>query len=390
MRYDPRVVGDVAEVTSPPYDVMDWRMIDALLGRHPHNIVRLILPRMADDPIGSYNAYAKGARRLARWRERGVLVTDHDAALYVYEYGDEEHRVRGLLGALELPEDRDEVVLPHEGTIEGIVSERMAMLSAMRANLEPILLVYEGARATADIVDPVCAQAPLVDVVAADGSFHRVWPISDPEVVADLQKRLAPQQALIADGHHRFEMYRRLRHRELSSSHDPGPWDRGLVLLIDQSEWPMRLGAVHRSVGELNLDSVTVPAGFTLSGHRSVAGEPPEGPRGRGELVLTDGRSERRIHRTDHDPSVSDAALLHERLLPAWGVGDDRIGYHHTLPQTVRAAHQDGGIAVLMHPASVAEVLEVARAGRVMPRKSTSFGPKPRMGLIMRSFDDEG
>jgi uncharacterized protein (DUF1015 family) len=35
---------------------------------------------------------------------------------------------------------------------------------------------------------------------------------------------------------------------------------------------------------------------------------------------------------------------------------------------------------------SVAQVREVAALGRRVPRKSTSFGPKPRTGLVMRLF----
>ena len=73
----------------------------------------------------------------------------------------------------------------------------------------------------------------------------------------------------------------------------------------------------------------------------------------------------------------------------SWSVTEDRIGYHHTIPQTLHSAHQDDGVAVLLHPTTVAEVMAVARAGKMMPRKSTSFGPKPRMGLVMRAFDDE-
>ena len=68
---------------------------------------------------------------------------------------------------------------------------------------------------------------------------------------------------------------------------------------------------------------------------------------------------------------------------------EDRLGYHHTVEQTVRNADQDDGVAVLLHPTTVAEVMEVARAGKIMPRKSTSFGPKPRMGVVMRAFADE-
>src|SRR5204863_8575396 len=91
------------------------------------------------------------------------------------------------------------------------------------------------------------------------------------------------------------------------------------------------------------------------------------------------------------DPSdpTSDTELLHRRLFPSWSVGDDRIGYHHAVRQAVRNAHQDAGVAILMYPTTVPEVMQVASAGRVMPRKSTSFGPKPRMGLVMRSFADE-
>ncbi len=86
---------------------------------------------------------------------------------------------------------------------------------------------------------------------------------------------------------------------------------------------------------------------------------------------------------------MSDAEVLHTRLLPGWGVSEDQVGYHHTVKQTLRSAHQDAGVAVLLHPSTVAEVMDVVRAGKMMPRKSTSFGPKPRTGLVMRLFDDE-
>jgi uncharacterized protein (DUF1015 family) len=35
---------------------------------------------------------------------------------------------------------------------------------------------------------------------------------------------------------------------------------------------------------------------------------------------------------------------------------------------------------------SAADVYEVAAQGAIVPRKSTSFGPKPRTGLVLRLF----
>jgi uncharacterized protein (DUF1015 family) len=389
MRFDPAVVGDIGEVTSPPYDVMDRRMIDDLLNEHPRNIVRLILPRMVSDPVRAEDPYARAAKLLRRWREHGVLRTDPEAGLYVYEYGDAVQRVCGLVGALELRKRDAGVVLPHEGVIPQIVSDRLAMMATARANLEPILLVYDGNGATSDELVQAQQDEPLIDVRASDGTFHRVWSITDRARLRALRAALAPHQALIADGHHRYATYLQLRKRHRSVGDGKGPWDRGLALLIDHSQYPLHLGAIHRSVSELGLGEVSAPTGFELSEIepcRTVP-EPPATP---GEFVLTDGADIRRVRLViERHHAVSDAELLHERLLPAWGSSEDQVGYHHTVEQTVRNAQQDSGIAVLLHPTSVAEVMEVARAGKMMPRKSTSFGPKPRMGLLMRCFDDE-
>jgi uncharacterized protein (DUF1015 family) len=35
------------------------------------------------------------------------------------------------------------------------------------------------------------------------------------------------------------------------------------------------------------------------------------------------------------------------------------------------------------------DVLAVAASGERVPRKSTSFGPKPRTGLLLRLFDTD-
>ena len=47
---------------------------------------------------------------------------------------------------------------------------------------------------------------------------------------------------------------------------------------------------------------------------------------------------------------------------------------------------QAGGTAVLCNPVSAVDVRAVAENGERVPRKSTSFGPKPRTGLILRTF----
>jgi hypothetical protein len=103
-------------------------------------------------------------------------------------------------------------------------------------------------------------------------------------------------------------------------------------------------------------------------------------------FVLSDGRvwAQLRTPRT-HDV---DAAVLHETLLPAWHIADEQVGYHHSLDQALSTVARQPGIVVAVHPPSVGQVMATAARGIRMPRKSTSFAPKPRMGVVMRDLRD--
>jgi hypothetical protein len=84
-----------------------------------------------------------------------------------------------------------------------------------------------------------------------------------------------------------------------------------------------------------------------------------------------------------------DATVLHSVLLDrVWHVPDapEHIGYLHDTGAAVREAERSGGTAVLLHPVDEGVVRRLAEQGVTMPRKSTSFGPKPATGLVLRSL----
>ncbi len=391
LRYNSEQVPDVGAVSSPPYDVMDRPMIEELLQRHPRNIVRLVLPRLVADPVRTDSPDAHAAKLLQRWTDQGALKADSQPALYLYEYGDESCRVCGVIGALELPAHTQRTVLPHESVIPDIVADRLAMMSAAQANLEPILLVYDGAGETTSLLSAVKAAPPLIDVNLTDGTTHQLWSITDPAPLRQIQDAIAPHQALIADGHHRYATYLELQRRHRLAGSPAGPWDRGLALLIDSTQYRLQLGAIHRSVSDVSLAALQMPLGYRISPAISVAGARPAPPAEVRHLVVTDGeRSCTVVAPISPEAATADAELLHQCLLPAWGAQEDRLGYHHAVEQAVRAAKLEGGVAVLLHPPRLDQVMALARAGKVLPRKSTSFGPKPRTGFVMRRFVDEG
>ena len=425
LRYAQDRVSGLAEVTSPPYDVIAQDAAVQLRAADPHNVVRLILPRNGHGNPGG--AYADAARLLQQWQNEGILVTDDRPALYVYEQARPGGEVlqRGLIGALRLTPPEVGTVLPHEDVAPGPVAGRRQLMEATDANLEPIFLLYDGdgdgnggggngAGPASRLIGQVAgSRAPLLNIGTGDGIRHRLWAVTDPAEQAATAADLASRQALIADGHHRYAAYLQLQARKRAAGAGAGPWDAGLALLVDSAAFPPRIGAIHRSVPGLSLASATrrAAAAFTVrplpdaafTGLPFILNELREAAAGGVAFVVAaaDGQA---CLLTDPEPEAVaaampdrsprwrrlSAAVLQELLLgQLWGVTDDEasVGVHHDAAHALAAAGRPpAGVAVLCPPLSAADVREVAAHGERVPRKSTSFAPKPRTGLVMRSL----
>jgi uncharacterized protein (DUF1015 family) len=254
-------------------------------------------------------------------------------------------------------------------------------------------------------------RAPLLTIITEDGVTHRLWRLSDPEEQAVIAADLAGRRALIADGHHRYAAYLEMQAEMRASDLGAGPWDYGLAFLVDSAAYPPRLGAIHRVLpgmpperaAELAKAAFTVqelPAGTSLAEARQLLAAAGQ----EGTAFLLAGRPGFNLL-THPDPvqlaasmpagaSVYwrhlDASVLQQLLLgQLWGVADSErdVLIDHDAANAVRTVSQgDAGTAVISNPVSFADVIEIAANSERVPRKSTSFGPKPRTGLVLRRF----
>jgi uncharacterized protein (DUF1015 family) len=390
LRFDPATVGDLSTVISPPYDVLDAETVRTLESANRRNIVRLILSRRFERP------YLAVRDRLQSWRDKSYLRADDEPTLYVYEYTAEQTTVRGLIGLVGLRTEDEGVVLPHEDVMQAPVDDRTVLMRTTETNLEPILLVHEGTARLRELVDDATRTAPLADFVALDGSAHRLWAITSTDCHAAIARELATGTALIADGHHRYAAYLALQaeRRGADTPPDTSPWDFGLAMLVDQHDQALRVGPIHRSVAALtmsDLQDLCDERGDELDMHAdretafaALAHTPDDDAQA--SFVVSDGLAWAvlRVKRTRE----VDAAVLHETLFPAWNVAEEQVGYHHSLDQALHATNRAAGLVVAVRPPSLAQVMATAARGIRMPRKSTSFSPKPRMGVVMRDLRD--
>jgi uncharacterized protein (DUF1015 family) len=275
----------------------------------------------------------------------------------------------------------------------------------------------ETASTTSRLVDWTSEQRiPLACTVTDDGVTHRLWALTDPAEHAAIAADLAARTALIADGHHRYAAYGELRASIRGAGQGDGPWDYGLAFLVDADEYPLRLGPIHRVIPHLNpAEAARLAAqGFAVTELPATGVEAADladalarlaDAGQQGTAFLLAGRDGIRllsrpdaVQLAEAMPSGAsprwqalDASVLQELLLARlWSIKDnDRdVLIAHDAEEAVRLAVETGGTAVLCNPMRLAAVTDLAAHGERVPRKSTSFGPKPRTGLVLRTFDD--
>jgi hypothetical protein len=328
------------------------------------------------------------ARRLQRWERTGDVRRDPVPALHVHEYTSEGLTVRGVVGALDLSRrvrpDAAHVVMPHEATHPEQVRELAARMRQTGLNPAPILLVHRGGGRVAERLSGVLAAG--ADEAYRDRSQqeHRLWTITDPGLTDDVGALLADAVTLIADGHHRYAAYLALQ------AALPGTgWDRGLVMVVDQDDTPLHLGAIHRHLrgvdGAQLAQAVALAGGSSRPGSRAGA----LAALSHDTVVSWDGRS----WFTHTLPVPGDdlaVCRLHASVVPRLTPAPAGISYHHDV-QGALDATRHGGTTVLLPAAEIDVVLAHGRRGGLLPEKATSFQPKPSLGVLMRApADDEG
>ncbi|MCZ7526044.1 MAG: DUF1015 domain-containing protein [Acidimicrobiia bacterium] len=331
-------------------------------------------------------------------------MADREPRFYGYrmEFRDEDghpRRTSGFLGALALAGPGSEV-LPHERTLPKAKSDRLALLRATRANLDPVW-----ALSLAPGLTDLLPATVLAECTDDEGVRHQLLDGGDPDLIAAVQESVGRAPVVLADGHHRFETATTFRDEERAEGHRVPGADAIMALVVELADRELTVQPIHRLLHGL-------PPGFDLRAALAPSFEvhdagpaTPEGVgalrsgmRGpSGGLGLADGGGlallrprpdslERALADVADALRVVDATAFERLVLPA--LPRVEVTYRNDAA-TVAALVTKGAAdaAVLLRPVTVAQIRDAATAGLRMPQKTTFFAPKPRTGMVFRSLD---
>jgi uncharacterized protein (DUF1015 family) len=401
LRFDESRAGPLADLISPPYDVISDRDREALYARSPYNVVRIEegVEEPGDTAVSSKYTRAKAA--LEDWTGKGVLKVDPSPAFYLHDHyfvvGGQRVRRRGFLGALRLYQEGRGIVRPHERTFPKAKTDRLNLLRATRTNTSPVFGLFadeKGAVASALEAWMVRGPARMVADARIGEERHMLWALDDRPVAEKLTAALKDQRVYIADGHHRYETGLAYLKEEIEATKidfDEDSTHFTLAYLCALDDPGLRIFGTHRLVrgADAAIDEI-VPRNFdaTVIERGAIDDTQP------GIVLVRNGTFTELAPKPGLDLSAMPeswrtlpVAQAEELLIePARKLGGE-VSYEHDLDKAIAAA-RDGATTVLLRAVSADTLKKVADSWERLPQKTTYFYPKVPAGLVLRPLGD--
>jgi len=420
--YNKKLIQNLDDVVSPPYDIISEGMQNDLYHNHNYNFVRLILGKILPDDTDKNNRYTRAKQQFDAWQQQGIFHPSQAPAIYPYKVDytikQVKKQMNGFFVLLKLdPEYK--TVKAHEKTLAKPKADRLDLLRACHANLEPIQLMYidenDSIRKTMD----AALDKPLINVKGYDGFTHQLWCLDDPVVVQSIVDTLEKNILFIADGHHRYQtsVNYALEQQQQTGNNDPhAPFQYIMVVLCNMLDPGLSILPTHRLIKIKNVDIDQICTkleqyftvekkhidgtkkdyqriGQTIMDDIATVNEQKCALYTKGAYFILTLKDERVMDSKAADHSKTwrtlDVSVLHKLILEeTLGITEKNLEDHVKYTRVDAEAIQfvnDGvyDFSFLLNATKIEQLKAIADAGEHMPQKSTYFLPKMLSGLVM-------
>ena len=415
VRYNQEIIGDMASVICPPYDVISPEEQTAYYEKSDYNAIRLEHGAVLPNDTKANNKHSRANTTFNQWLKDRVLVVDHVPSFYIHEHSFTHQNIRkkrlGLTACVRLEPWEKSIIFPHENTVPGIKSDRLELMRACAANFSPLFGLYEdlGQKVT-KLLTSQASRKPAIDLTEG-GETHKLWVANEPEFVQRVTHFLASKPIYIADGHHRYETalaYRDEKRRETPSGKGDKAFNFVMITLVSFSDHGLIVLPVHRLIRNLssktlaqfrsNLETFfeleSVPLGET--GLPEIRGATTRviGLETSSVIALKlhQSSSLKEIMPQGHSEAYKrlDISIVQHLIIDKLIALDksSSIAYTPNMVEARRLVERgEYQLAFLLNPIPVATIKAIADANDKMPGKSTYFHPKLPTGLVINRLD---
>ena len=396
-----------ADVAALPYDVVNREEAKKIGDENPFSFLHVDRPEMDLEPgIDLYDerVYEKARENLMEMEKKGILIQDKTSCYYIYELVRKGKKQTGIVGCASIDDYRNGVVKKHELTREDKEQDRIHHVDSCNANTGPIFLACRYPENLLKLMNEwKTSHKAVYDFTEEDEITHRVWVIDEPAVISSVKEEFAGIDSLyIADGHHRAASAVKvgLKRREQNPGYT-GEEEFNYFLSVVFPYDQLCILPYNRVVRDLN--GLTVKAFLAaMKFHFELMlmpGFPCKPVEKHCMGMYVDGqwyhlKAWPDVYEKKDVVGQLDVSILQEKVLsPILGIEDPRtdqrisfVGGNHKAAELAKLADETGGVAFVMYPTSMEDLMKIADESKLMPPKSTWFEPKLRSGLFIHKL----
>jgi len=394
------------KVASKPYDVLNSEEARVEAKGNDYSFLHIVKSEIdLPESVDHYDmkVYQKARDNFSDMINKGILFQDTKPMLYIYSQTMNGRTQYGIMGCASIEEYEKNIIKKHELTRKDKEDDRCKHVEITDANTGVVFLTYRDNEGVNNAVSSwIKSNKAEYSFTAPDGIKHELWPISDDKVVNQIVNFFKEIPTLyIADGHHRSASAYRVgaKKRNDNPSHR-GDEEYNFFLATYFPASQLMILDYNRLVKDLNGMNTdqfmtAIAKNFDVA---QTSNSKPTSPATFG--MYMDGKwyslKAKKGSFPEKDPIKSlDVSILQSNLLqPILGIGDPRTdnridfvgGMRGTKELEKRVNSGDCKVAFSMYPTTIAQLIDVADAGLIMPPKSTWFEPKLRDGLIVHKL----
>ena len=393
------------EIAALPYDVYNRDEARVVVKENPLSFLAIDRAETAfpkeTDIYGAW-VYEKAGQLLQEWLEKGYFVQDSGKGFYLYELTWRGRVQNGIVGVSSVDDYLHQVILKHENTREEKEQDRIRHIEGCQAQTGPIFLAYKDQNTLSELIGRIKEREADFDFIGEDGVRHRVFSVFEENLINAIEEGFENVDKIyIADGHHRCASAVKvcLKRRGQEKDYDKNAgFNYFLSVLFPQSE--LEILDYNRVIRDLNGLTEEEFLEKLQNNFDITEQESAYSPLNKGEfgMYLKDKWYALKFKHMElvesHPVDKLDVSILQNYCFePILGIDDPRTdlridfsGGIRGLGELERRVHTDCKVAFSMKATSMEELFQVARAGLLMPPKSTWFEPKLRSGLFIHKI----
>lgn len=392
----------VAFVASRSYQEYSKKELNAELAFNPFSFLHIINPGFKfHKKVSGNERFTLVHNRYLEFLEENVLMKDSNDSFYLYQIEKGDFKCCGLFCATSVADYRNNIIKKHEDTLQAREELFANYLNTVAFNAEPVLMTYTDNRAIATLLEDQKKNEPAYLFTTTDKITHRLWVISEGELIDKLTHEFGKISSLyIADGHHRSassSLFASISKKKNPSHSGKEPYNHFMSYLIPESE--VRIYEFNRMVKDLNGLSkeqflIALDAFYRIENQGSILYKPSKKHH---FSMYLDGEFyslylRKKVYSFTDALSELDTQILFKTILePILDIHnlrtDKRIQYGYGKHNVIQMKDEiDKGnftVGFSLVPLTIAEIKSIADAGLVMPPKSTYIEPKLRSGITI-------